>query len=162
MTAAAHEIGALSARAGGEAALVILYGAAAMLGLAMLLRRAVRRARPVHLLPSLGVSLLGIALLAGLLRQRVLPPDWASTLIAAASFFALSSGVLTIGAILTWRQRERLRDRRSNDARASERQRLLERDASGPLQHVFEELENPPIDDEAGLLAPRPPTPGKR
>ena len=98
MTAAAHEIGALSARAGGEAALVILYGAAVMLGLAMLLRRAVRRARPVHLLPSLGLSLLGIALLAGLLRQRVLPPDRPSTLIAAASFFALSSGVLTIGA----------------------------------------------------------------
>ncbi|MDM0014781.1 hypothetical protein QTH87_20220 [Variovorax sp. J22P168] len=154
---AAHEISGLSTSPGGGPVLAILYGVAGLVGLVMMIRRAIRRARAAQLYPSLAISLLGTALCVWLLQQRMVPPAWAGSFFVAAGLLALSSCAILGGIVLAWRRREALRDRRSRELRASERQRLLERDASSPLHQLVAELENPPIEDEADLLPPRPP-----
>lgn len=155
---AAYELSGLSARTGGGPALAIFYGAAGLGGIVMLVRRAVRRAHPAQLLAPFGLGLLGVALSTWLLHRRAVPPNWTGTFVMAAIFLALSSCVVSIGAIVAWRRREAVRDRRNRVIRESERQRLLERDPSSPLNRLVAELDDPPFEDEADLLPPRPPT----
>lgn len=154
---AANEIGGLSTSRGSGPALAILYGAAGLLGLVMMIRRAVRRARAAHLYPSFGIGVFGTASCVWLLQQRMVPPIWAGSFVAAAGLLALSSCAILGGAVLAWRRREAVRDRRSRELRTSERQRLLERDTSSSLYQLVAELENPPIEDDADLLPARAP-----
>lgn len=154
---AANEVNGLAAQPGHGPALAIFYGAAGLAGIGMMVRRAIRRARPSHLYLPLGVSLLGIALVTWLLRKHDIPPAWAGTFVLTAGFLALSSCAVSVGAIFAWRRRGAARDRHSRVVRDSERQRLLERDLSSPVHQLVAELENPPIEAEADLLAPRLP-----
>jgi hypothetical protein len=153
---AAREISGIATMPGGTPALAVLYAAASVAGLAMMIRAAVRRRHPKTLYPPLVLSLSGLAIVALLLHQKNAPPDWIGTVVAAGSFLALSACAFSAGAFVAWRRREADRDRRSREDQEWERRRLLEQSSPGSLQDIVAELENPPIEDDADLLPPRP------
>lgn len=154
---AANEISGLSTKPGSDPALAVSYAVAGVFGLGMMVRRSVRRRQPARLYPPLALSLVGLAIFALLIYQRKAPPDWISAIVAAASFLAFSACAVSIGAFIAWRRREADRDRRIRETQDWERRRVLERSPSGPTQQFIAELENPPIEDDADLLPPRPP-----
>lgn len=154
---AAHEFSGLATDPESDSALTVFYAVAGLAGLGMMLRRSVRTKHPARLYPPLALSLAGLGIFALLVYQRKAPPDWVSTLVAAAGFLALSACAAAIGAVIAWRRREAERDRRSRETEAWERRRLLERTTSSPIEQIIVELENPPIENDADLLPPRPP-----
>ncbi|MDM0104610.1 hypothetical protein QTH97_06690 [Variovorax sp. J22R24] len=154
---AAQEISGLSTQPASDPALVVFYGVAGLFGLGMMVRRAVRRRHPAHLYAPLALSMAGLAVVALLMYEGKVPPEWINTLVAVAGFLAFSACAASAGAVIAWRRREADRDRRSRETQAWERRRLLERTSSGPIQQFIAELENPPVEDDADLLPPRPP-----
>ncbi|MGJ7506013.1 hypothetical protein [Variovorax sp. GT1P44] len=154
---AAQEIGGLATQSASDPAMVVFYGVAGLFGLGMMVWRSVRRSEPARLYPPLLLSLVALGGLALLLYVRKVPPGWINTLVAASGFLAFSACVISVGAVIAWRRREADSDRRTRETLAWERRSLLERTSSGPTQQFIAELENPPIDDDADLLPPRPP-----
>ena len=152
---AAHEISLRGAAPMGDPALAVLYAAAAVSGLWMMVRRSVRAGRPARLLLPLALSLAGPAVIALLVRQRTPPPDWIDTLFVTSIFLVCSACAILIGTVVAWRQREAQRDRRHRDMQAWARHRLVEQPSSGPLQQVVAELEYPPAVEDADLLPAR-------
>lgn len=154
---AAQGVSGLATQSGSPPALLVFYGAAGLFGLGMMVRRSVRRRRPAQLFLPLALSLAGTGILALLIRQGKVPPDWIDTFVAAAGFLAFSACAASVGAVVAWRRRAAASDRRGRETLAWERSRLLDRTSSGPAQQFIAELENPPIEDDRDLLPPRPP-----